>query len=86
MTQSLRDEVLDGLEKLPERNVRLLLEALRRTPDPGYRNWSPAIGLMSDEEVDEMMAIIEGGCERADPVEWWVRARHHGCLCCAKGE
>jgi hypothetical protein len=72
MTEALREAILTELERLPEPNLRALLNVLRdmREDDPPIRRWSPAFGSISDEDAEAMLQAVEEGCERVDPNDW----------------
>ncbi|MBM3475346.1 MAG: hypothetical protein FJX75_18950 [Armatimonadetes bacterium] len=68
MTEALREAILTELERLPEQNLRALLNVLRgmREGDPPIRRWSAAFGSISDEDAEAMLKAVEEGCERVD--------------------
>ena len=65
MEMSIRDQLMAFIDTLPEGSQLALLGVLSRMPDPAkLRQWSPAIGSISDEDAEEMLEAIEDGCER----------------------
>ena len=43
------------------------------TPEPTRTDrWAAVCGVISDEDADEMLRVIEEGCEQVDPREWQV--------------
>lgn len=68
---TVREELNIVLSRLPDDNLRALLHVLRRLGgERRARRWSRAVGSLSDAEADEMLRIIEGGCENVDADTW----------------
>lgn len=71
MSAVYRDQLDKLLDKLPEENVRALLEVLRRLGRrEQVRRWSSAVGSLSDADAEEMRKAVEEGCETIDPDSW----------------
>ena len=72
---TFRDALLAQLEVLPpvrQEQVLAYARDLATKPVVGTpgRDLRPLAGIMSDEDAEEMLKIIEEGCERIDPNEW----------------
>jgi hypothetical protein len=65
-----------ALASLPEAAATALLSGLREGTERALRNWSPAIGAMSDEDAQEMMRFIDEAFGQVvdDDLEWLVGA------------
>ena len=66
-----RDEIRGALDELPDDDVRVLVDVMRRLrAGKPMRRWCPAIGSLSDAEAAELRQIIEEGCEQVDATSW----------------
>lgn len=64
-------EIYAELARLPEGNLKALLEALRAArPDRPLRRWSSAVGTLGDEDAEQMRGAVEEGCEVVDADQW----------------
>lgn len=66
-----RERLNEALDRLPEGNLRALLDVLQRLePHRPMRRWTPEIGGLSDEDADEMRRAIEDVFERVETDAW----------------
>ena len=71
MKAELRDRLNEVLARLPEENLRALLDVLQRlAPHESLRRWSPAIGVLSDEDAAQMRLEIEQAFEGVERAAW----------------
>lgn len=75
MSDTLRKEIIDQLDRLSEEEQRRMLEFARTlaasTPKgtPG-RELTRFAGMFDPEDARRMAAAIEEGCETVNPDEW----------------
>jgi hypothetical protein len=71
---ALRDEIMSVLDRLPERNLRVLADVLQRLPEgAALCRWSRVVGSVSDEDAEAMLRAVEEGCEQIEGAEEYVR-------------
>jgi|LSQX01.3.fsa_nt_gb hypothetical protein len=71
MSAVYRQQLDDLLDRLPEENLRALLDVLKRLGGRRpIRRWSSAIGRLSEADAEQMKKAIEEGCEQIDPESW----------------
>lgn len=76
MSQSgLLDEIQEAVRQLSPPLQRKVLDYANRLRKPLPKgtlgaDLSPFIGILSDEEADAMLKIIDENCEQVDPHEW----------------
>ena len=66
-----REQLDELLDHLPEENIRVLLDVLRKMGRHlQLRRWSSAVGSVSAADAAQIRQAIEEGCERVDPASW----------------
>ena len=75
MGTKITEDIINNLEKLPyelQKKVKAFIDALLISMPKGVsgKNLIEFAGKLSDEDAEEMMSVINEGCEKIDESNW----------------
>ena len=75
VSSELKDEILKNLDRLPPAMQHRVLEfaralVLSEPQGTPAEELLACVGILSEEDADEIAKAIEEGCEQVDPSEW----------------
>jgi hypothetical protein len=68
-----KEKIIETIGNIPEEKLTELLSVVedfkkKNEPAVGKNKWDRFLGILSDEEAEAMLAVIEEECERIDNV------------------
>lgn len=73
MSQSIREQIIEQVDRLDEPRRQQLLEFARRLAAPRGtlgRNLTSFVGSIDPADLDAMAKAVQEGCEKIDPNAW----------------
>ncbi|HET9179873.1 MAG TPA: hypothetical protein VFQ24_16080 [Terriglobia bacterium] len=73
MSQTIKEQIIEQVDRLDEKRRKQVLDFTRRLAAPfgtPGRNLAGFIGSIDPADLDAMAKAIQEGCERIDPNAW----------------